>query len=106
MKKSKETKRNKRLLQKKKTVSAGQIFSEIEDASNAYNIIQEIVFNAGLNAAAEAKAAGLPLTYASGTRELVKVSPSGERIKISPIIGRSSFYIKYQPSSFFYAVRK
>lgn len=81
-------------------------FSDVEDNADAFSIIKDIVAHAGKNAAAEAKAAGLSRVYIRNNKHLVKVSPSGEEITITPKIDKASYYIYYKPSTVLHAVKK
>lgn len=47
-------------------------FSSVEDAPNSFDIIKDIVYKAGKNAMAEAKAAGLPHTFARNDQIIQK----------------------------------
>src|SRR5258706_12318089 len=81
-------------------------FSDIEDNANAFRIIRSLALNAGNNASAEAKAAGVARVYARNNNELVKVLASGEVVLVSPKLKRPSFYIKYNTSTVLNAVKK
>lgn len=81
-------------------------FSEVEDNSDAFNIISDIVAHAGKNASAEAKAAGLSRVYIRNYNQLVKISPDGDEVTITPKIEKSSYYIHYKPSTVLHAVKK
>lgn len=80
-------------------------FSDVEDNAEAFQIIHILAAYAGNNAAAEAKAAGLPRVYIRNYKDLVKVSAAGDEIAISPKVQRL-FYVKYNPSIVLHAVRK
>lgn len=81
-------------------------FSVIEDDENSWDIIKDIVAKAGENAAAEAKAAGLPSIYIKNN-QLIKEDQQGSKIIIR--IGRPNgkeFYIPYPPSTVLHARHK
>ena len=79
-------------------------FSAIEDNADAFRIIRNLAAHAGQNAAAEAKARGLARVYVRNN-ELIKLSSEGDAIVIAPKITRSTFFIKYKPSTILNAVR-
>ena len=81
-------------------------FSDVEDNSRATRIIRKLAAHAGNNAAAEAKAAGISRVYARNNKELIKVSASGDVIAVVPKVRRSSFYVKYKPSTILRATKK
>ena len=89
-----------------RTIYASYNFSEIEDKENGFRVISKLASNAGKNAAAEAKAAGLSRTYIRNYKQLVQVTPSGKEISIQPRLIKSSFYFKYKPSTILHAVKK
>jgi len=81
-------------------------FSDVEDAENADEIIREIAATAGKNAAAEAKAAGLPLTFIRND-EIIQVSADGKETTLQPIgSALPPFYVKYKPFTVFHARKK
>lgn len=80
-------------------------FSDVEDSVEAFEMIRNLSFNAGNNAAAEAKAAGIARVYIRNYKDLIKISPAGDEILIHPKIRKSSFYIKYKPFTVLHAVR-
>lgn len=84
-------------------------FSSVEDAPNSFEIIRNIVYRAGKNAAAEAKAAGLPHTFAR-KNEIVRLKQNGEEEIIetaeTSIAKPASFYIRYKPSTILHARKK
>lgn len=84
-------------------------FSSVEDAPNSFDIIRDIVYRAGKNASAEARAAGLPHTFAR-TNEIVRVNQNGEEEIIetagASAVKLTSFYIRYKPSTILHARKK
>lgn len=84
-------------------------FSSVEDAGNSFDIIRDIVYRAGKNAAAEAKAAGLPQTFARNNK-IIRIHQNGEEEVISTAetspVKSASFYIRYKPSTFLYVGKK
>lgn len=90
----------------KRSVFISYNFSDIEDNVNGFWIIRELANTAGNNAAAEAKAAGLSRAYIRNYKDLIKINANGEETTISPRIKRSSFYVKYKPSTILHAIRK
>ncbi len=84
-------------------------FSSVEDAPNSFKIIKDIVYRAGRNAAAEAKVAGLPHTFAR-KNVIIRRKQNGEEEIIgtaeSANTNRASFYIHYKPSTILHARKK
>lgn len=84
-------------------------FSSLEDAPNSFDIIRDIVYRAGKNAAAEAKAAGLPQTFARNNQIIRKTHTGEEEVietaEASPI-KTATFYIRYKPSTVLHARKK
>lgn len=84
-------------------------FSSVEDAGDSFDIIRNIVYRAGKNAAAEAKAAGLPQTFARNNK-IIRINQNGEEEVISTAeaspVKSASFYIRYKPFTFLYAAKK
>lgn len=87
-------------------------FSDLEDNAIGFKIIGNIAVRAGLNAAAEAMAAGIQRTYARNGRELVSVSPTGE-VTIIPAkairirgVAHQEFYVKHKPGTILHATKK
>ncbi len=84
-------------------------FSSVEDASNSFDIIRDIVQRAGKNAAAEAKAAGLPQTFARNN-QIIRKKHTGEEEIISTAeaspVKSATFYIRYKPSTLLHARKK
>lgn len=84
-------------------------FSAVEDAANSFDIIKDIVYRAGKNAAAEAKAAGLPQTFARNNK-IIRIHQNGEEEVISTAetspVKSASFYIRYKPSTVLYLKKK
>ncbi len=60
-----------------KNIFLSRDFSSIEDAPNSFEIIRDVVYRAGKNAAAEAKAAGLPQTFAR-KNQIIQKKHNGE----------------------------
>ena len=84
-------------------------FSSVEDAANSLDIIRNIVYRAGRNAAAEAKAAGLPQTFARNN-QIIRIHQNGEEEVISTSetspVKSASFYIRYKPSTVLHVRKK
>ncbi len=84
-------------------------FSSVEDAPNSFEIIRDIVYRAGKNAAAEAKAAGLPQTFARNN-QIIRKKHNGEEEVISTVeaspVKLASFYIRCKPSTVLHARKK
>ena len=84
-------------------------FSSVEDAPNAFDIIKNIVYKAGKNAAAEAKAAGLPHTFARNN-QVIRMNQNGEEEIIetseSSPLKSASYFIRYKPSTILHARKK
>jgi hypothetical protein len=81
-------------------------FSAVEDNKKASEIIRRITADAGAYAAAEAKAAGISRSYIRNNEELVTISAAGITTSLKPVVRKSSFYIKYKPSTVLHAVSK
>ncbi|MFT4024074.1 MAG: hypothetical protein QM664_09865 [Flavihumibacter sp.] len=81
-------------------------FSDVEDAADSFRIIRDIAHDAGKNAAAMATAAGFSRLYATAENQLVRISPSGERVVVTPTEKKVAFFIKSKPSTVLHAVRK
>ena len=83
-------------------------FSSVEDAANSLDIIRNIVYRAGRNAAAEAKAAGLPQTFARNN-QIIRIHQKEEEVictaETSPVKS-ASFYIRYKPSTVLHVRKK
>ena len=79
-------------------------FSDIEDNKKAFEIIRNIATHAGNNAAAEAKAAGLPRVYIRNRKDLIRISAAGQVKIIRPKNKRPSYYIKYKPNTVLHAL--
>lgn len=84
-------------------------FSSVEDAPNSFEIIRGIVCRAGKNVAAEAKAAGLPHTFARNN-QIIQEKQNGEEEVISTAetspVKLTTFYIRCEPSTVLYARKK
>ena len=84
-------------------------FSSVEDAANSLDIIRNIVYRAGRNAAAEAKAAGLPQTFARNN-QIIRIHQNGDEEVIATaetsLVKSTSFYIRYKPSTLLHARKK
>lgn len=81
-------------------------FSEVEDSPFALEIIRQLGAKAGKSAMAEARAMGLPITFARGN-EIVRVFPDGkEEIVPAPLPACGTFYIRYKPGTVFRRRRK
>ena len=110
--KNKQTEKNskwwsphRRMRKTNRSVFISHNFSDVEDDAHAFDIIRNLAANAGRNAAAEAKAAGLSRAYIRNYKDLVSVSAGGEEILLHPKITRSSFYVKYEPHTILHARR-
>jgi hypothetical protein len=90
----------------RRSVYVHHSFSEVEDNTDAFRIIRNLAADAGNNAAAEAKAAGLPCVYIRNNKDLYKVFATGAEIQISPKIKQAFFYVKYKPSTILHAVKR
>ena len=80
-------------------------FSAVEDDSQAFQLIHRLANNAGIYAAAEAKARGLGIAYVRNDK-LVKISAKGDASAITPRLNRASFYVKYKPATILHAIKK
>lgn len=80
--------------------------SDLEDSTNAFKIFGDLATVAGRNAAVEAKVAGLSRVYLRNNGNLVKVISTGEEIVLSPRTKKTSFYVKYKPSTILHAVKR
>ena len=80
-------------------------FSDVEDDENAFEIIKNIAATAGRNAAAEAKALGIPRVYEKNNK-LIKISAKGDISPVIPKVKRSSYYVQYKSSTVLHAVKK
>ena len=80
-------------------------FSDVEDNADAFDIIRVIAADAGRNAAAEARAAGLSRVYIRNHKNLVSISAAGKEKVIHPKTRRSFYYVKYKPHTVLYASR-
>jgi len=80
-------------------------FSDVEDNADAFDIIRALAADAGRNAAAEARAAGLSRVYIRNHKDLVRISAAGGEKIIHPKTRRSSYYVKYNPHTVLYALR-
>jgi len=81
-------------------------FSEVEDSPDAFNVIKEIVENAGKSAAAEAKAAGLSNIFVRDN-QIIRLYPNGnEEVVITNLPKGNKFYVKYKPGTVFHAGKK
>lgn len=81
-------------------------FSDIEDSKRAFEIISSIFSEAGKNAVAEAKAAGLSRIFVHNN-QLIQVTTDGKEtvLKTNPSRAKS-YYISSKTSNKFHAVRK
>ena len=84
-------------------------FSAVEDNPHAFLILKKIASKAAKNAAAEARVAGLPYTFARNA-EVVRVTIDGKEEVISTARSENmksgSFYITYSPATIIHARRK
>jgi hypothetical protein len=84
-------------------------FSSVEDAPDSFEIIRDIVYRAGKNAANEAKIAGLPQTFARNNL-VIQLRANGEEEIIGTAndfpVNLDSFYIRYPPSTILYVRKK
>jgi len=89
-----------------KRAASFQNFSDVEDAANAYKTINEITSLAGKKAAAKRRRAGLPGIFIRNN-QLVRVTQHGaEKVVSTRPAQASTFYVKYQPATVLYAVKK
>lgn len=81
-------------------------FSEIEDSQHAFEIIRRIAADAGKSAAAEARAAGLPLIF-ERNNQIIRLYSDGKKEIVSrkPPVG-NQFYFFYKPGTVLHLLKK
>jgi len=91
------------------TTIVNRNFSVLEDDPQSFELIKEMTVRAGKNAAAEARVAGLPYTFAN-SKEVIRLYADGKKEVIATVSHKrmksDSFYISYTPSTVFHARKK
>ena len=81
-------------------------FSDVEDAANAYTTINGITSKAGRKAAARRKRAGLPGIFIQNNRLITVTQQGAQKVVGTKPAHANTFYVKYQPATVLYAVKK
>lgn len=80
-------------------------FSDVEDSPQGIHFIRQLISNAGVNAATEAQAAGLPLVFGRSHTIIRRQSNGNEDVLVtSP--AESPFYVYYKKGTVLHARKK
>jgi len=77
-------------------------FSSVEDSPQAFFLIREIASKAGQSAAAEARAMGLPRTFARENQVIRAHADGKEEVLPANLPFNKSFYVYYKPKTVFH----
>lgn len=80
-------------------------FSDVEDSPQGLKIIERLVSDAGIHAAAEAQAAGLPLVF-SRSNKIIRRHIDGTEEVLTTTSAENPFYISYNKGTVLHARKK
>jgi len=80
-------------------------FSDVEDSTNAFEIISKLTSDAGRNAVAEARAGGFGRIFIRDN-QLIRISADGLEAIIKSIPKDKAFYVKSTPHKVLHAIKR